>query len=99
MPAWNGGSSLPFFSNQGNSGVASTRAILLPRSCLSPRIFLSCILATFSISWLLFYSYSHFTLDIIHSNGDSHDWTMLEKQLTGNIMHRENAIPLSTFSC
>ncbi|KAG0046297.1 hypothetical protein BGZ83_008523 [Gryganskiella cystojenkinii] len=86
MPARNGGasSSLPFF-NTGNTPSSVISRIPLPRACLSPRIFLSCILVTFTVSWLLLYSSAWLSLGSPTSASlDSEDWTSLEQQHLGS---------------
>ncbi|KAI7830578.1 hypothetical protein BC939DRAFT_255875 [Gamsiella multidivaricata] len=93
-------SSLPIFSIPGANNAASSRALFfIPRSYLSPRIFLSCILATFSLSWLLLYSYSHSSFS---SARDSEEWILLEQRLSvsaSKTMQRSNSTLTSSFSC
>ncbi|GJJ72294.1 hypothetical protein EMPS_04651 [Entomortierella parvispora] len=99
MPSRNGGVSslLPFFTS-GHAAGASSR-IPLPRACLSPRIFLSCILVTFSLSWLLLYSSSRVSLGFPSSSSADHgnaDWTRLEQQQLGSGTNNPSNLPAKT---
>jgi len=115
MPSRNGGagSSLPLFNSGHMAGAPSSR-IPLPRACLSPRIFLSCILVTFSLSWVLLYSSSPLSLGLYSAaDHDNDDWTRLEQQTlgsgSGNVnspasslsktLRWRNSTLISSFSC
>ncbi|KAK3810865.1 MAG: hypothetical protein J3Q66DRAFT_350396 [Benniella sp.] len=102
MPTRNGGGLLPFFSTPGSNGASSRSLLFIPRSCLSPRVFLSCILATFTISWLMLYSYSHLALGFSSTRRDNEDWMFLEQRMGGSsskTMRWRNSTLTSTFSC
>ena len=103
MPTRNGGGGLlPFFSTPGSNGASSRSLLFIPRSCLSPRVFLSCILATFTISWLMLYSYSHLALGFSSTRRDNEDWMFLEQRMGGSsskTMRWRNSTLTSTFSC
>ncbi|KAF9430982.1 hypothetical protein BGZ94_000928 [Podila epigama] len=101
-----GGSGLPFF----NVGTASTLsgglgARLLafsrvPRSCLSPRVFLSCIMVTFTVSWLMMYSYSRVSFGF-RTARENEEWLRLENRLQNGRQPWQwsNASLISQFDC
>lgn len=101
MPSRNSGPTLPLFSTAGVSAMAS-RTILLPRSCLSPRMFLTVIIAVFCLSSIMLYSYSSFSLRFNHATSDSEDWTILEQRLGGaasRTMRWRNTTLVSHVTC
>ncbi|KAF9142971.1 hypothetical protein BGX30_001719 [Mortierella sp. GBA39] len=101
MPPRNSGPTLPLFSTAGVSAMAS-RTILLPRSCLSPRMFLTVIIAVFCLSSIMLYSYSGFSLRFNHATSDTEDWTILEQRLSGaasKTMRWRNTTLVSQFTC
>ncbi|KAF9899452.1 hypothetical protein BX616_003028 [Lobosporangium transversale] len=90
-----GASSLPFYSTPTSSTTVLRIPLFIPRSCLSPRIFLSCILLTFCLSWLMLYSYSHLSLGFASSFArDNAEWVALEQLF--NDLGNKNKNPSTT---
>ncbi|KAF9300665.1 hypothetical protein BGZ74_007630 [Mortierella antarctica] len=99
LPFFNAG---PSFSGGLGTRITQFTRTVLPRSCLSPRIFLSCIMVTFTVSWLLMFSYSRVSFGFRNAK-DSEEWLQLENHFQTNTRtqpwHWGNATLTSHFNC